>query len=280
MMRTTLSAASAAVLLAAIAGSAHAQSEPRDWTGPYVGVFGGYTEANDQSDEFLRFDRNLDGNYGDTVTTTTGADAFSPGSCGGGAQGVDAASGCDDDSHGVQGGVRAGYDFQFGNIVLGAVADYSVVDQEDSVTSFSTTPAAYTFTRNLEQMAALRLRAGYAMGPALIYATGGGAVAKIENSFITSNGANSFTESVDDDEADGYQWGGGVEYQLAPNLTFTGEYLYTSLEAGDHVVRVGPGSAPATNPFILPPNTTGTDMIRSNGRFGLHAINVGMNYRF
>jgi outer membrane immunogenic protein len=46
------------------------------------------------------------------------------------------------------------------------------------------------------------------------------------------------------------------------------------------VVRVGPGSAPASNPFILPPNTTGTDMIRSNGRFGAHHVRIGMGYRF
>ena len=55
---------------------------------------------------------------------------------------------------------------------------------------------------------------------------------------------------------------------------------HASLEAGDNVIRVGAGSAPATNPFILAPNTTGTDIIRSNSRFGAHAFNVGMSYRF
>ena len=38
--------------------------------------------------------------------------------------------------------------------------------------------------------------------------------------------------------------------------------------------------APANNPFVLTPNTVGTDVIRSNGRFGLHAVRIGMNYRF
>ena len=71
-----------------------------------------------------------------------------------------------------------------------------------------------------------------------------------------------------------------MEYALAPNLSVTGEYLYTSLDAGDHVVRVTRGSAPATNPFVLAPNTAGTDMIRSNSKFGLHAVRLGMNYRF
>lgn len=277
-MNKYLTTASLTAVLAVFAAPAVAQDS--DWSGPYIGVFGGYTDHNHQDKEFLRFDRNLDGNFGETVTTVAGADAFSPGSCGAAANGVSPAAGCDGDSSGVQGGVRAGYDMQFGNIVIGALGEYAAVKQEDSVTSFSTTPASYTFTRNLEQLASARLRAGIAYGPALIYGTGGYAWGKIDNRFVTSNSTNSFTATVDDDQADGWQAGGGVEYKLAPNLSVTGEYLYTSLEAPDFNVRVGRGAAPATNPFILPPNTTGTDIIRSNGRFGLHAFNIGMNYRF
>lgn len=282
-----LSAAGAAALLAS-AGAASAQSmmdrytyTPQTWTGAYVGAFGGFTKQNGQGDETLRFDRNLDGIYGDQVSLAgTGANAFSPGYCDGNAYGPTAAQGCDGDSIGVQAGVRLGYDYQLGNFVVGAVADLSKVDQEDSVTGFSTTPAYYTFTRTLTSMAAVRARVGYAYGPALAYVTGGYAVGKVDNDFYTSNGANTFVARVNDDKADGYQWGGGVEVALAPHVTLTGEYLYASLDAGDHVIRVGQGTAPATNPFILAPNTTGTDMIRSNSKFGVHAFNVGVNYRF
>jgi len=277
-------AAAAATAVLVTAGTASAQSlpgyTPDTWTGPYVGVFGGFTQENGQDDETLRFDRNLDGNYGDRVALSgTGADAFSPGYCDGNA-GSPVAGGCDDDSTGTQGGVRLGYDYQLGRFVLGAVADYSVLNQEDSVTGFSTTPAYYTFTRTLESMAAIRARLGYAYGPVLGYVTGGYASAKVDNSFATSNGANTFTATSDDDQADGYQVGGGLEWALAPNLSATAEYLYASLDAGDNVIRVGTGTAPATNPFILAPNTTGTDMVRSNSRFGVHAINLGMSYRF
>jgi outer membrane immunogenic protein len=45
-------------------------------------------------------------------------------------------------------------------------------------------------------------------------------------------------------------------------------------------VRVGQGTAPATNPFILAPNTAGTDMMRSNDDLELHALRIGMNVRF
>lgn len=276
---TRLMTASAAALLLA-AGAAPAMAQSQDWSGLYAGVYGSGTQTNDQDDERLRFDRNLDGNFGDTVTTAAGADAFSPGSCGGAAGSSVPSGGCDDDSNGVEGGGRIGYDFQFGNIVVGAVAEYSGVSAEDSVTSYSTTPAFYVFERNLENLAALRARVGYAYGPALLYATGGAATGEMTNRFYSSNAQNSFTATTDDDQADGYQAGGGIEYALASNLSVTGEYMYTSLEASDFDIRVGRGIAVVSNPFVLAPNTTGTDIRRSNGRFGLHAVRIGMNYRF
>lgn len=282
-----ISAAATALLLAGVAAPAMAQSwmpnwDARpNWTGGYVGVYGGATVTNDQEDERLGFDRNLDGVFGDTVTTSAGADAFSPGSCGGAPNGNVPTAGCDDDSDGAYGGFRAGYDFQFGSFVVGGQVEYSgVTGAEDSVTSYSTTPASYTFSRKLENLAAVRGRVGYAYGPALIYGTGGVATGEMTNRFYSSNTQNAFTARERAGEADGYQAGGGVEYMLAPNLSVTGEYIYTSLEPRGFVVNVGRGTAAANNPFVLAPNTTGTDMIRSNGRFGLHAVQIGMNYRF
>ena len=278
-MIKTISTAGIALVLAAGASSAMAQETP-NWTGPYIGIYGGGIEQNDQDDERLRFDRNFDGDFGDSVVTTTGADAFSPGSCGSAPNANSFAAGCNDDSTGVEAGIRAGYDYQFGSFVVGGLVEYSATDVEDSVTSFSTTPASYTFSRKLESLAAARLRLGYAVGPALIYGTGGYAYGEVSNRFYSSNTGNAYSAQIDEDEADGWQAGGGVEYALTPNLSVTGEYLYSSLEPGDFVVRFSQGSQPATNPFILPPNTVGTDVNRSNGRFGMHAVRIGMNYRF
>ena len=279
-MMKTISTASLTLLLAGVAAPALAQSVP-DWSGPYIGIYGGVLENNEDAGEGLVFDRDFDGQFDDTVVLNgTTTNAFSPGSCDGAATAQAVASGCDLDPTGVEASVRLGYDMQFGSFVLGAVGELSAADVEDSVTSFSSTPAAYVFTRQLETMAALRLRAGFATGPALVYVTAGGAKAKIENSFRTTNTANSFTERVNEDEADGYQLGTGLEWRLAPNLTLTGEYLFTNLQAGDYVVRFGPGTAGPTNPFILPPNTAGTDVTRGNDDMELHAIKLGMNVRF
>ncbi len=253
-----------------------------DWTGFSAGIVGGALETRDSDAERLFFDRNLDGTFNETVRTVAGADAFSAGFCGGAANGVAAANGCDDDKEGVEAALRAGYDWQWGSFVIGGVAEIAGSSAEDSVTGFSTTPASYTFKRNLQGVAAARLRAGYALGDALIYGTGGYAKGRIDSQFITSNATNDFTTTSErEQDADGWQAGGGIEYRLAPNLSVIGEYLYTSLDAEDpFVVRVGRGSAPATNPFILPPNVNGTDIVRSNETFRTHALRIGMAYRF
>ncbi|MDP3401161.1 MAG: outer membrane beta-barrel protein [Brevundimonas sp.] len=282
-MRTSLytGAALATVLMAGLATPALAQSAPNDWSGPYVGIYGSYLETNGDSDERLIFDRDFDGEFDDTVVLNgTTNNAFSPGSCANSARGATLADGCYKVGDGVEAGIRIGYDMQFGNWVVGAVGEVAAADISDSVTSFSTTPASYIMNRDLEHTAALRARVGYAMGPALVYGTGGIAYGKIQNSFFTTNGVNSFTEQTSEDDADGYQYGAGVEWKLAPNLTLVTEYLYTSLEAGDYVVRAGPGTAGPTNPFILPPNTAGTDIARSNGDFDYHGFRLGMNIRF
>lgn len=280
-MMKIASAASLAVLMAGVAAPALAQSSP-DWTGPYIGIYGGVIDNNEQAGESLIFDRDFDGAFDDTVVTAGGADAFAPGSCDGAATNQLAASGCNKDDRGVEGGVRVGYDYQMGSgLVLGVVGEWSAVNLNDTVTSFSSTPANYVFGRELESMAALRARVGFAAGPALYYVTGGAAYGKINNTFRTTNAANSFVEQIEEDDADGYQLGAGFEWRLAPKLSLTGEYLYTDLQPGDYVIRVGnTGTTPATNPFILPPNTAGTDMTRSNDKMELHAIRIGMNMRF
>lgn len=280
-MKNFAAAAAVITLGAGFASGAQAQSAD-DWTGFSLGVVGGAVMTDDDDDETLLFDRNLDGTFGETVTTTANADAFSPGFCGGSANGPAAGTGCDDDKEGYEGAIRFGYDYQFGAFVVGALAEVGGIEAEDSATGFSTTPANYTFKRSLKELGAARLRAGVVAGPALIYATGGYAGGTIDNRFFSSNGANLFTTASDDEShVDGWQAGGGVEYRLTPRLSFIGEYLYSNLDVDDDfVVRVGRGAAPATNPFILPPNTTGTDMIRSSDEFKLQSVRVGLAWRF
>ena len=82
-----------ALTAALAAAPAYAQSSG-DWTGGYVGAYAGGVLDPDDGDDRILFDTNLDGNFNDTVQTALGADAFSPGSCNGVAQGPTPAAGC------------------------------------------------------------------------------------------------------------------------------------------------------------------------------------------
>lgn len=275
-MRFLISAAIGA--LAVTASPAFAQDENAEFNGPYVGVSLGYAFQDDDAGEFQNFDRGFNGSF-DTITTTTGGNAFAPGFCGGAASAATPGAGCADDRDGTNYHVRAGWDVQFGNFVVGAVGEFGKSEVRDSVSSFSTTPAFYTMTREIEWDANARLRAGYAMdGTTLFYATGGAAYAKIENSFATNNGVNAFADTGKS-ESWGFVAGGGVEQKLGRNFSIGVEYLYTRFNDDDYRVRATAGNALASNPFVLN-GQPGTEFSRSDERFDYHAVRATVAFRF
>ncbi|MDP8916022.1 MAG: outer membrane beta-barrel protein, partial [Pseudomonadota bacterium] len=244
------------------------------WSGPYFGGHIGGTQVDDDG-ETVQFDTNLDGGFNDTVSTAAGADAFSPGFCAGPT--VSSLPGsCLDDEAEFEVGLRAGYDQQFGSFVVGGLVELTGTRIEDSASAFSTTPAFYTFTRELEGMVALRGRAGFAFDRFLAYVTGGYARGDLDQTFTTSNNVNSVTQRGES-EASGYQVGAGAEAQVAERLSLGLEYLFTSLDDDTRVRLAGP--APATNPFIRV-NPAGTDFRRSKEEFDFHSVRVVANVRF
>lgn len=259
----------------AIAGGvteAHAQ----EWTGGYITGHLGFSKIPEGSNNTVVFDKNLDGDFNDTITTVAGANAFSPGFCAGASATALPAGGCTVDDDGVDFGGRVGYDWQSGRMVFGGVIELSAPDHVDSVSAFSTTPAFYTFTRELTYVGGLRARAGFGTERMLIYGTGGGAWAKLEHTFATSNTANTFVEDADD-MAWGYQLGGGIDFKFG-KVTAGAEYLWTSLMDEDRYTVRSQGPAAATNPFILT-NAAGTDLRRDDG-FEFGAIRFTLGYRF
>jgi outer membrane immunogenic protein len=267
------------VLTAAI--PAYSQAPDGSWTGFYVGGRIGYNPQPGDGDERIKFDNNRDGNFNDIVRTAAGADAFSPGFCGGAANGTTPAAGCSKDKDSLEWALHAGYDYDFGPAIVGVVAEAGIGYSEDSVSAFSTTPAFYTMTRRMKENAALRLRVGHAFGAkrnTLVYATGGGVYAKMSNAFRTSNATNSFTR-FGDDKVWGYRLGGGIEQRVIPQLSIGLQYLYTSLADNGARVDVARGSSPATNPFVLV-NSNGTVFGRTHSRFVAHNIGVTTNFRF
>jgi outer membrane immunogenic protein len=273
-MRTFLLASATLVVLAA---PLPVLAQDTDWTGPYFGGRLGYTSQGEDKDETVLFDTNLDGEFGDTVNTVAGANAFSPGFCGGAALRVNVSKCSDRD--GTEWAIHAGYDYQIGgSLVAGLVAEYGRSTIVDSVTAFSSTPAFYTLTRRLRDNGSVRARIGFALGDTLLYGTGGVAYGRIRHSFTSSNTINVFTQTGDDD-AWGYRAGGGVEHRFAENFSLGAQYLYTSLKDDDFNVRVGGTNVPVSNPFILQ-NPMGTDFRRSGNRFNSHNLSVVASFRF
>ncbi len=272
-MRTLMGAGAAALTL--IAAPAMAQDGEPAFDGVYVGGSFGYTVQNNDVGETIEFDAGRNDSFGDTIATSTGDNAFSPGFCNGAATSSANVS-CINDKDDIEYYGRIGFDKQMGKFVLGAVAEFGKTEARDSVTAYSTTPAFYTMTRELDWNAALRLRAGLVAGEStLFYATGGGAYAKLNNSFSSSNTANSFTLEGDD-MAWGWQAGGGVEQKLGRNFSIGLEYLYSRYDDSDARVAVGTGTAGATNPFVL---AGGADFRRS-ADFDLHSLRATAAFRF
>lgn len=277
MKNLSLLAALAATASAMPAMAQEGRDTSQDFNGPYISIAGGGTLQGSDRGETLVFDTNRDGTYGDQVTTSGGANAFSPGFCNGAATGT-ANLGCKNDKDGPEYYARLGYDKRMGNFVIGAVLEGGRSHARDSVSGFSTTPASYTMSREADYQAGARLRAGYTPGGgALFYVTGGGAYARLDNKFTTSNTANSFSDNGKTNGW-GYAAGGGAELMVTNNISVGLEYLYTDLKDKDYVVNVGAGTAPPTNPFLL--NGGGTDIQRSNPHFRTHSVRGSLSLRF
>lgn len=277
----TLATALAGGLLAAT--PAFAQDDSRgEFEGLYIGASGGYDVQGSDDGSQIVFDRNLDGTFGDNVATAAGANAFSPGFCDGRYQGNAPGVGgsCENDRNRGSYYGRVGFDVQYGNIVVGAVGEFGKTEISDAVSAFSTTPAAYQFVRKINYEGSARLRAGYAFDRTLFYATGGAGYAEIENSFRTTNITNTFSERNRKNREFGYVVGGGIEQKIAKNISIGVEYSFHDYDANDYRVRATIGTSPATNPFVLAPNTTGTDFRRNDDHFRWSSLRATAQFRF
>lgn len=271
--RLAVCATTALVLCAGVEPS-YAQT----WRGPYVAATIGSGMQPDGDNRFVRFDKTLDGDFSDTVTTAAGVNAFSPGFCNGAAVNSIPAGGCTQDDRAPDFAARGGFDWQGeGSFVLGVVAEVARTDQISSVSAFSSTPAFYTLTRELNWLSGFRGRAGYGSERVLLYGTGGFAMAEVEHAFTTSNAVNTFRTSGNDDVW-GFQAGGGLELRLGERWSFGAEYVMTRLHDKDEFTVRVQGPAPATNAFILT-NPSGTDLRRAD-QFDVYAVRFITSFRF
>ncbi|MBW6527192.1 outer membrane beta-barrel protein [Sphingomonas sp. RHCKR7] len=288
-MRVYLAAAAIAASLAAVPAAARdtTTGDPSvsgGFSGIYAGAAGGYDVQPNDGGSRIEFDRNLDGRFGDTVLTGTGADAFAPGFCGGRARAAqgprNGGPGCAKDRDGWSYYGRVGFDQQSGPIVYGVVGEFGRTHINDSTTGFSSTPANYVMYRQVNWEAAVRARAGYTPNDStLFYGTFGPSLARIDSEFSSSQSTNSFTARGRQDQF-GFQGGGGIEQRLGDHFSVGLEYVYHQYQDDDYRVRA---AGPAATPFTNAANggtIEGTDFRRSDDKFRWHSLRATAAFRF
>jgi outer membrane immunogenic protein len=179
------------------------------------------------------------------------------------------------DRDGFIGGGQIGYNWQGGpNWVFGMEADISYTDLRETRTVVTAPLAgpgslANSFTSNMDYFGTVRGRLGYAWDRTMVYATGGLAYARIENSaaFFGTAGELQFVGGNRRTET-GYTVGGGIEHAFAGNWTMKAEYLYYDLGSNTIGVNFVPGSGGGG---------TGYDSRFENDG---HIVRAGLNYKF
>jgi outer membrane immunogenic protein len=285
----------AALVLAAVSGRAVAADLPSiappappppvfSWTGGYLGANGGY----------LWGARAGISSYGLAVVDN---DPLFGATSALGAGGVSTPS-----FSGAFGGGQIGYNYQLSSrFVLGVEADIQATSAQGSESRYTllTVPNLTRYsigtetqvTRNLDYLATVRGRVGFAVRPeALLYLTGGLAFGRASQTVTHTQYANWAGSSrfPADTDAFGYAssqfgstrvgWaaGGGVEWAFRGNWSAKVEYLYydlgsvrsSGLLAFDTNAIPGPGSG-----------GTGLVTIESSSRFNGHILRAGLNYR-
>jgi outer membrane immunogenic protein len=147
-------------------------------------------------------------------------------------------------------GGTIGYNWQTANFVYGIEADAAWADVSSTATAFGVTGDA-----KIRDWGTVRGRIGYAVGPALFYATGGYAWADNRISFSAPG------VSVSDSQVhSGWTVGAGAEYMFAPKWSVKAEYLYKSF-GNENYTFAGLGTA-------------------GTGTTNFHSGQVGINYHF
>jgi outer membrane immunogenic protein len=117
-------------------------------------------------------------------------------------------------------GAEAGYNFQFGNFVIGPAADLSYSLMQGSANTF----LANVTKDDISWVGTARAKVGYTFDRFMIYATGGFAFAETEVDGLFAS--NSQTEP-------GWTAGGGVQYLWSENQILRAEYRRLEIQNAD-----------------------------------------------
>ena len=237
-------------VMAAVAASAQTPPVTPDgtpsWTGPYVGIFGGYD-----------FDSGTP--VSDGGTTANNIFAIQ--------NGIRPAE-VNQSRAGGLGGGRIGYDIQKGHLVIGALGDFAYDFSHGrtlyaSPVDFPGFPAGRRtiVDSRLRWMGTARARLGYQVGQGMFYATGGYAFGKIKGSAefdgdpattVNYYGRHSYV-------GQGWTAGGGLEFRpftqgMLAHISLNAEGLYYDM-GRSHILAGQTGTPPGL--YVLGVSTRG-----------------------
>lgn len=237
-----------------------------NWTGFYIGGNVGYAWGRYESSDAV----------GTIVNSNGGSSPY----------GFNAVSG---NGNGVSAGIQAGYNWQNEQAVLGVEADWQYLASRVGTgnSAIAVIPAiggnfSGSVSVNTDWYATFRARVGYAFGPALLYATGGVALAQ---SKLNENATGSIPTSLfpftlgplgsmtatESNVLVGYAVGGGLEYALGAGWSVKGEYLHMGF---------GTNGYNLTGSLQTPSAQTGVITTHVDIKPSFDIARVGVNYRF
>jgi outer membrane immunogenic protein len=122
---------------------------------------------------------------------------------------------------GFVGGAFAGYNAQFGSLVVGLEADIEGTGGVSNGYTYSL-PVVGGYSSKIGLQGSARARLGYAYQNVLYYVTGGVAMADVDINYFHNNVRQGFGET-----ATGWTLGMGVDWAFYPNWVARFEYRYT-----------------------------------------------------
>jgi outer membrane immunogenic protein len=166
-------------------------------------------------------------------------------------------------SAGVVAGGQAGYNYQFGDWVVGAEADIQGIGNEThrNCILLCTAGSSASLSQDMPWFGTVRGRVGYATGPILNYVTGGfayGGVRTSDNEIIPGGaGSVAFNRTKT-----GFALGSGIEAAIGDRWTAKIEYLYLDLGSNADTFTIAGG----------------THVLKTEARESV--FRAGANYRF
>ncbi len=162
----------------------------------------------------------------------------------------------DYDMNGAFYGGQIGYNYQFGAAVVGIEGSFSGSSAEGDGPAG---PLLITSKRELDWLATVTGRIGYAMGRSLVYAKGGVAWGELQ----TDVRFGGLTVLSGDETHVGWTAGLGVEHALTDRVTVRIEYAHIDLGSEDHTLKFG-----------------GDPVLKSEVEAEFDTLSLGVNYKF